>query len=127
MVKFKEFHLLINYKLFIFRFDSLCGTYNPKGFNRSYSFLKDVRTEELKELKKELKDTEDPERKDQIKYLIQRIENKNREQIRNEEKLYKKKMESLEHVNSMKEGKQPSYVKKCKSIFRNLFCSIFSL
>ncbi|XP_077285089.1 ribosomal RNA processing protein 36 homolog [Arctopsyche grandis] len=94
------------------RFDSLCGTYNPKGFKRSYGFLTDVRVEELKTLKKELKNTVNPEQQEHIKYLIQRMENQNREEIRNKEKDLKERIEKIERIKSMREGKNPEYIRK---------------
>ena len=41
-------------------------------FKDSYKFVDEIKEKELKTLKKELKEEEDPERKEQIKYLIQR-------------------------------------------------------
>ena len=77
------------------RFDPLCGEYDEKVsqklreinvwfvlfqfdefflqiFKDSYKFVDEIKEKELKTLKKELKEEEDPERKEQIKYLIQR-------------------------------------------------------
>ncbi len=42
-------------------------------FKDSYKFVDEIKTKELATLKKELKDEEDPERVEQIKYLIQRM------------------------------------------------------
>ena len=42
-------------------------------FKESYKFVDNLKEKELKTLKKELKEEEDPERKEQIKYLIQRM------------------------------------------------------
>ena len=55
------------------RFDSLCGEFDDKIFRDSYKFVDDIKTKEKEQLKKELKETEDPERVAQIKYLIQRM------------------------------------------------------
>merc|ERR1711944_122509 len=71
------------------RFDPMCGEYDEKMFKESYKFVDNIKEKELKTLKKELKEEEDPERKEQIKYLIQRQENQTREK----QKLDKKKAE----------------------------------
>lgn len=55
------------------RFDPLCGNYNEQEFKRSYKFIDQVKMNELKMLKEELKETEDPKRVAKIKYLIQRL------------------------------------------------------
>ena len=55
------------------RFDSLCGEYDDKIFKASYKFVDDIKAKELIELKKQLKDEEDPDKISQIKYLIQRM------------------------------------------------------
>lgn len=97
------------------RFDSLCGTYNAKAFKRSYSFISDIKQNELKVLQKELRAEEDPERQEQIKYLIQRMENQVREERRTKDKEDKKNEEYQEKIKFMKEGKTPTYVNKCKT------------
>ncbi|OAD60368.1 Ribosomal RNA processing protein 36 like protein [Eufriesea mexicana] len=40
------------------RFDSLCGTFDKKRFNKAYSFLSDVKKNDLEKLKKKLKGSE---------------------------------------------------------------------
>ncbi|GFG38551.1 hypothetical protein Cfor_07100 [Coptotermes formosanus] len=55
------------------RFDSLCGSFNEKGFRHAYSFVSDLRAQEKEQLKQELKTHTDPSRKDKIKYLLQRM------------------------------------------------------
>lgn len=96
------------------RFDSLCGTYNEKAFKNSYSFLSQVRENDLQSLKKELETEEDPKRIKKIKYLIQRLENQLREENRKKEKEEKKKEEKQEIVAAIKSGEKPIFKKKCK-------------
>merc|ERR1711936_1124659 len=57
------------------RFDPLCGEFNDKLFKESYQFVNEVKSKELVELKKQLKTEEDNERREEVKYLIQRMEN----------------------------------------------------
>lgn len=90
------------------RFDSRAGTYKEEKFRTNFEFAFNMRQEELASLKKELKDPElDPDRKSQIKFLIQRIENQNRSYEQNkarEEKFWKKKEEIQK---ARKEGRKP--------------------
>lgn len=79
--------------------------------------MTDVRVEELKTMKKELKNTVNPERQEHIKYLIQRMENQNREEIRNKEKDLKERIEKIERIKSMREGKNPEYIRKCEFFY----------
>ena len=55
------------------RFDPLCGTFDDKVFKTSYKFVDEIKEKELKELKTQLKSEEDPEKIEQIQYLIQRM------------------------------------------------------
>jgi ribosomal RNA-processing protein 36 len=55
------------------RFDPLCGQFDDGIFKDSYKFVDEIKVKELSTLKKELQTEEDPERIEQIKYLVQRI------------------------------------------------------
>lgn len=98
------------------RFDSLSGTFNEKAFKHSYAFVSDLRENDLKTLKKELKTTEDPKVIKKIKYLIQRLENQLREEKRLKEKQKKERQEKRELLDSMKRGEKPTFKKKCKFV-----------
>lgn len=106
------------------RFDSLCGTFNEKAFKNSYSFLTEVKENDLKNLKKELKTEEDPKRIKKIKYLIQRLENQLREERRKNEKEQKELEEKQEIKSALKRGEKPVFKKKCKYNFTLNFLSI---
>lgn len=98
------------------RFDSLCGTFNEKAFKHSYSFINQLRENDLVKLKKELKETTDLKTVKKIKYLIQRLENQLREEKNRKEKEEKKQQEKKELMESVKQGEKPVFRKKCKSI-----------
>ena len=55
------------------RFDPLCGEFDDKIFKESYKFVDGIKAKELDQLKKQLKEEDDPEKIEQIKYLIQRM------------------------------------------------------
>ncbi|KAK3908430.1 Ribosomal RNA processing protein 36-like protein, partial [Frankliniella fusca] len=94
------------------RFDSLCGEYNEKAFKSAYSFISEYRVEELKQLKEEIKTTTDPERKGQIKYLIQRMENQFREEELLKKKAAREQEEKQKLLEAKAEGKLPIFRKK---------------
>jgi len=48
------------------RFNEDFGEYNAKEFRQSYHFITDMRRQELKELRKQLKTCEDPIEKNKI-------------------------------------------------------------
>jgi ribosomal RNA-processing protein 36 len=52
------------------RFDSLSGNFNEELFNKSYSFLDDLKQGEMKEMRKELKKTTDPKEKEKLRKAL---------------------------------------------------------
>lgn len=96
------------------RFDSLCGSYNEKAFKHAYSFLTDIKKNDLSALKEELnKNTKDPKVVKKIKYLIQRLENQLREEGRKKDKEEKKQKEKREIIESIKSGGKRNFKKTC--------------
>ena len=94
------------------RFDSLCGEYDEKIFKSSYKFVDDIKAKELVELKKQLKDEDDPEKISQIKYLIQRLENQAREKTKISKQKEAEKAEKQKNRELAKEGKAPVFMSK---------------
>ena len=100
------------------RFDALCGEYDEKIFKTSYKFVDGIKAKELIELKKQLKDEQsneqDEEKIEQLKYLIQRMEN----QVREKTKINKQKEAEKEEKNRnrelAKEGKAPVFMSKAE-------------
>ncbi|XP_044745476.1 ribosomal RNA processing protein 36 homolog [Coccinella septempunctata] len=94
------------------RFDSMCGDYDGKEFRENYKFINDMRKNEKKELEKELAITSDPERKTQIKFLIQRIGNQIREAEKTEKLELQKLEESREIREKLQKGEKPIFKRK---------------
>ncbi|XP_046750541.1 ribosomal RNA processing protein 36 homolog [Diprion similis] len=94
------------------RYDSLCGTFNEKAFKNSYKFLNNIVENDVKALKKELEETEDPKMIKKIKYLIQRLENRQREEKRREIKELREAEEKQEKIETLKRGEKPVFKKK---------------
>merc|ERR1711913_62155 len=89
------------------RFDPLCGEFDENIFKASYKFVNDIKSQELETLKKELREEEDPERKEKIKFLIQRLKNQKREEKRREKTMEDRKIQTKEIKEMLKSGKKP--------------------
>merc|ERR1719474_2637323 len=96
------------------RFDPLCGEFNDKLFKESYQFVNEVKSKELVELKKQLRTEEDRERREEVKYLIQRIENQLRAEAQNQVKRAQAEAENSEKKEKLKSGEKPFYMSKAK-------------
>merc|ERR1712038_1988343 len=96
------------------RFDSMCGEFDEKIFKASYKFVDDIKSKELIELKKQLKDEEDPEKISQLKYLIQRMENRAREKTKISKQKEAAKEEKQKNRELAREGKAPVFVSKAE-------------
>lgn len=55
------------------RFDPLCGSYDRDTFKSNYQFLNETRKKERTALERELREEDDPKRKQKIKFLMQRM------------------------------------------------------
>ena len=102
------------------RFDPTCGEYNEKLFKDNYDFVNKYKVSDLKFLKKQLQEEEDPERKNQIKYLIQRTENQLRQLNQDKEKEMEKKVENEERKAQLRAGIKPVYISKSKQKEKDL-------
>lgn len=93
------------------RFDELSGTFNQEKFDKAYSFLDDIKTNERKCLKKEICKTKQPEKKQQLESLLRRMEQqaaaKKSEDAKREAEKKRKKAE----LELVKQGKRPYYLK----------------
>ena len=78
----------------------------------AYRFVEDIKAKELSDLKKDLNTEDDPEKINQIKYLIQRIENQNRERTKVEGMKQSEKEQKKRNRELIKEGKAPEFVSK---------------
>lgn len=96
------------------RFDPLCGEFDDKIFKESYQFVNEIKSKELGELKKQIRTEEDPEKRKNIKYLIQRIENQLRSEAQNQVKKAQEASDIAERKEKLKAGEKPHYVSKAK-------------
>ena len=91
------------------RFDSLYGTYNPNNFKEDYHFLRDVHINEKKALKIALLKEKNEKEKQRIKFLINRIENQEREEIKSKEQTHKQKQENDSLIKALDKGHKPYF------------------
>nr|CAG4648905.1 EOG090X0E8U [Polyphemus pediculus] len=94
------------------RFDSLCGEFQERKFNRNYEFIYKMKEEEIDKLKEELKEEPNPRRTEKIKYLIQRLENQLRAEKQRKEAEAKLYEERSAQIEALKEGKTPHFDSK---------------
>ena len=78
----------------------------------AYKFVDDIKAKELGDLKKELNGEDDPEKIKQIKYLIQRLENQNREKKKVENLKQSERERKKRNRELVKEGKAPEFVSR---------------
>lgn len=97
------------------RFDSLYGEFDKKIFDRNYKFLDDIKHKEKKKLQKKLKQKGPNEKNDQVKLLLQRMDNQDREKqkMKAQEKI--KLEQKQKRLQALKEGKKPQFLKKRES------------
>ncbi|XP_050427885.1 ribosomal RNA processing protein 36 homolog [Adelges cooleyi] len=97
------------------RFDSLYGEFNRRAFERDYGFLRDIQSKEKKKLQKKLKSKEPAEKKADIKFLLQRIENQEREKQKQDAQDNVLSEQKKKRLQDLKEGKKPQFLKKSET------------
>ena len=106
------------------RFDDLSGTFRENVFQDSYGFIKDIRSEEKTQLQAELKKCKDPNKRDQLVRLINKMNTAEQsQQVKSERQ--RLKVESRKRaMHNVKQGKNPYFAKKSelrKSELKNKF------
>lgn len=98
----------------ICRFDPLCGEFDKKKFSDDYNFLSDIRMQDIKAIRAELKETTDPDRQIKLRRLLQRLndQHKHTKKSKIEKEVIEKNRKHIEQ--EFKEGKLPHYKNKCK-------------
>ncbi|KAK6641294.1 hypothetical protein RUM44_013003 [Polyplax serrata] len=94
------------------RFNRLCGTFNKNHFRNTYDFLTDIRKNELKQLKQMLETETNPKEVEKLKYLIQRMDNQEREEAKLNKKKEREAEEKMEHIKALESGKKPHFKTK---------------
>ncbi|MBN3308074.1 RRP36 protein, partial [Amia calva] len=94
------------------RFDDLSGEFKPEIFEKTYSFIDDIKRKEKELILKKLKTVKAAERKEQLQLLLRRVENQEKaqqmKQLQREKELeFKKQQREL-----AQQGKRPFFLKK---------------
>ena len=104
------------------RFDEECGHFSQNIFDKTYSFLNDIKDKETKQLKKMLKKTKNEEKRQELSYLLQRLKN---QKIADQMKQKKKEIETNIRTELSEEtGVKKTFVNKC-NVFNPFFYHLF--
>ena len=89
------------------RFDNLCGSeFNEDKFDKSYSFLDDIRQREADQLRNMLKSTDKQSEKQKLRYLIRRM---------------KEQKKAKGHRAMMRKVEREYMKKECEKVFSNYY------
>lgn len=95
------------------RFDDLCGTFDKDLFDKGYGFIKEIRDEDERDLKKFVKSSKEEEKVEEAKQKLKAMKRASREQT--QEKKVDDKLKSMKKAElaAVKEGKKkPFFLKK---------------
>lgn len=67
------------------RFDDLSGEYKSDIFEKTYSFINDIKNREKEVVKKKLKKTKSEKKKEKLQFLVKRMENQERARLSHEQ------------------------------------------
>merc|ERR1712168_1128940 len=94
------------------RFDNLSGKFNDDLFQKSYSFVDDMKKDELKVVKKQFKKARNKEEKSSLHKLLQRIEEQEKVNLLKAKRKEQEKKRKKEEFAARNEGKKVFYLKK---------------
>ncbi|XP_033734569.1 ribosomal RNA processing protein 36 homolog [Pecten maximus] len=94
------------------RFDDLSGEFREDLFNKSYSFLKDIRIRERERVQKQLKKMKNAEKKQDLHYLLNRMKQQEMATDQKQKRQDLEKKWKTKEKERVKEGKNPFYLKK---------------
>ncbi|CAG8700541.1 16043_t:CDS:2, partial [Racocetra fulgida] len=105
------------------RFDDLSGKFNEDLFEKSYNFLNEYKRSEIEEVKKRIDKEKDPEEKQKLQQLLNKLVFE-QSRAAHESNLNRKKQLKRERKKKERElvaqGKSPFYIKKCNIILERL-------
>ena len=94
------------------RFDNLSGKFNEDLFEKSYSFVEDMKKEELKTVKKQFKKVKNQEKKSSLHKLLQRMEEQEKVNDLKAKRKESEKKRKREEFSGRAAGKKVFYMKK---------------
>ncbi|XP_060077896.1 ribosomal RNA processing protein 36 homolog [Ylistrum balloti] len=94
------------------RFDDLSGDFREDLFNKSYSFLKDIKIREREKVQRELKRVKNADKKQDLHYLLNRMKQQEMATDQKQKRQDLEKKWKTKEKERVKEGKNPFYLKK---------------
>ncbi|CAG9565343.1 unnamed protein product [Danaus chrysippus] len=94
------------------RFDPLCGNFDKNEFSTNYGFLSDIRVNDIKAIRAELKQTTDPDKEKELRRLLQRLNDQEKAKKRNKIQMNNLEIEKQQVENKFKQGIQPHFKNK---------------
>ncbi|XP_051939934.1 ribosomal RNA processing protein 36 homolog [Hippocampus zosterae] len=109
------------------RFDDLSGEYKAEIFDKTYSFIHDIRRREMQVIQKQLKKTKDGDKREQLNFLLGKMADRERERGGRE----RRQASELQHKREQRErasrGARPYFVNKAEQKKMRLAASFSTL
>ncbi|CAG8565405.1 14103_t:CDS:2 [Cetraspora pellucida] len=94
------------------RFDDLSGKFNDDLFEKSYSFLNEYKKSEMEEIKKRISKEKDPEEKQKLQQLLNKLQSRAAHESNLNRKKQLKREQKKKERELIAQGKSPFYLKK---------------
>lgn len=94
------------------RFSDLSGKYNEELFEKSYSFMQEIKDKEYESVKKRLRKTKDSDKKEELQRLKQKLDSDRKREIEKQAQKVKARERRQEEIGKVKQGKKAFFLKK---------------
>jgi ribosomal RNA-processing protein 36 len=94
------------------RFDPMCGTFHKDMYEKAYSFIDDYKDKEMKDLKKQIERSKNPEKIAALRQEYDRLKQKRIQESRKKQSEEVKRQWKKEEQEKVKDGKRPYFPKK---------------
>ncbi|XP_053568760.1 ribosomal RNA processing protein 36 homolog [Bombina bombina] len=94
------------------RFDDLSGEYKPEVFEKTYTFLEDVKKREKEVVQKKIKRVRDLEMKEKLEKLLMRMEQQEQAALKRQKQREREVEFKRQQRELAQQGKKPFYIKK---------------
>lgn len=93
------------------RFDDLSGEYKSEIFEKTYSFINDIKNREKEVVKKKLKKTKSEKKKEKLQFLVKRMENQERARLSREQQRDRELQFKRAQRERANQGQAPLFLK----------------
>ncbi|XP_078060677.1 ribosomal RNA processing protein 36 homolog [Mustelus asterias] len=94
------------------RFDDLSGEFDPDIYNKTYSFLSEIRDKEKEVIRKKLRKAKDPRQKQKLECLLQRMIHRDEAQKKQRQQKERLKEFKQNQRTRVQQGSKPYFLKK---------------